>query len=362
MRKEDFLLLFLLLFVSCTATQKNEEKGVCYTFERSKANVFQNVCNRDSIKIISLDFSDSTIIGANSSFLFDGTSFFVYSPERATPVLKYDIDGKFINKIGSIGSGPGEYTVIYDLSINPIKNTIEVLSDNYIYQYNKDGSFVNVLENPFPASSFVADKEGNYWLYIGIPTPKTDGRIVKCNADMQHKKDYLDEQIISLPLAELNFNKGANITFRESLNHILYKIENGVLKTAYTLNVSGYELPDNLSDLKAENILLELQKTSYAIVRNYLENSNYVCVQLFLYDSGAEKPQIAYWFLDKKNKKDAIYTLDKSISYESYLCYPQYLSEENELFFMGYLVNEENEYVDSNVNPSIVVYNIENIF
>ncbi|WP_455673163.1 6-bladed beta-propeller [Phocaeicola sp.] len=361
MRKLFFVWLIILLCISCTV-QKNREEGVCYIFEKSKMNVFQEVFKIDSNKIISLDFSDSTMIGANPSFLFDGTSFLIYSPESSSSVLRYDKDGKFINKIGSIGSGPGEYAIIYDLNINPAKKTIDVLSDNYIYQYHEDGCFVDALTNPFPASSFAIDKAGNYWLYIGIQTPETDGRIVKCNTKMKHEKEYLNTQMLPLPLSELNFNKGVDITFKESLNHILYKIDDGVFKTAYTLKLPGYELPDNLDDLKPEDVLSELQNRSYAIIRNYLENKKYICIQLFLYEANIEKPQIAYWMIDKKNKKDAIYTLDKNISYESYLCYPQYLSEENDLFFMGYLEGTEYDYFDSNVNPSIVVYNIDDIF
>lgn len=361
MRRFFSLWITIFLCTGCTV-QKNKEERTCYTFDASKSRAGEEVFKIDSAKIIYLDFSDTTMIGANPSFIFDGTLFFIYSPGSSLPVLKYDREGGFITQIGTVGNGPGEYAVVYDLSISPTTKTIDILSDNYIYQYNKDGSFAGMLENPFPASSFAIDNMGNYWLYTGIPTSEINGRIVKCNAKMQPETYYLDEQILSLPLSELNFNKGVNITFRESLNHILYKIEDGRFKTACMLKLPGYELPDRLKDLTSTEILPELSKLSYAIIRNYLENKKYICIQLFLYESGVEKPQIAYWMINKEKKKDVIYTLDKNISYESYLCYPQYLSEENDLFFMGYLGDKENEFVDSNANPSIVVYSMNDIF
>lgn len=361
MRRIFSLWITIFLCIGCTV-QKNKEERTCYTFDASKLSAWEEAFKIDSAKIIFLDFSDTTMIGANPSFIFDGTLFFIYSPGSSLPVLKYDREGGFITQIGTVGNGPGEYAVVYDLSISPTTKTIDILSDNYIYQYNKDGSFAGMLENPFPASSFAIDNMRNYWLYTGIPTPEINGRIVKCNAKMQPETYYLDEQILSLPLSELNFNKGVNITFRESLNHILYKIEDGTFKTACMLKLPGYELPDRLKNLTPTEILPELSKLSYAIIRNYLENKKYICIQLFLYESGVEKPQIAYWMINKENKKDVIYTLDKNISYESYLCYPQYLSEENDLFFMGYLGDKENEFVDSNANPSIVVYSMNDIF
>ena len=59
-------------------------------------------------------------------------------------------DGKFLNKIGDIGNGPGEYRSVWKATINKVKQTIFAHSgnSNNMFEYTWDGKYLGAISIP----------------------------------------------------------------------------------------------------------------------------------------------------------------------------------------------------------------------
>jgi hypothetical protein len=76
----------------------------------------------------------------------------VYVLDRQQKILfVFDMNGLFIRKIGSIGSGPGEYLEIVDFTINYDKDEIYLYDPRFqkIHKYKPDGSHVGAIDVPY---------------------------------------------------------------------------------------------------------------------------------------------------------------------------------------------------------------------
>jgi hypothetical protein len=68
----------------------------------------------------------------------------IYLSSRNYGILRFDRNGKFINKIGSLGRGPGEYTSSMHFSVDDKTGRVYNISsrNNYIQVYSKNGQFI----------------------------------------------------------------------------------------------------------------------------------------------------------------------------------------------------------------------------
>lgn len=310
--------------------------------------------------IVNPDFSDSTMIDDNASLLCDG-SYFVYSRGSNVAPMRFDSEGNFLNYIGCVGNGPEEYNEIGDMCLNKREKTVEILSGGYVYVYDYAGKYIDKLEHKQAAFSFAVDEEGNHWFYLGNNAINGESKLVKMDAKCGNAQNFLQERSTLLPMVEVNFGKGALLTFKETLNHDVYRIANGQISKSYSIDFPNYHLPQDLHQTSPMEVVPLLQKSDYASILNYSENKNYLFMQVLLNKAGMAMPEIYYWIYQKCSGKDLILSLDQSMPFESYIYYPQFLSEDNKLYFMGFVVDKESEMSNPDENPSIVIVDINSL-
>ena len=361
MSNKLIILVILSIDILSCKTNKNNQ-NVHYVFNESKAILLNDIVQLDSSNITNLDFSDSTMIGACPSFVSDDNAFYVYIPGTQAPVLKFDLNGKFDCQIGAIGHSDSEYTHILNISINSKKQSIDVLTNNFINEYKYDGTYIGKIKKKSYISTFAVDDKGEYWGYIGCKRPEIKGRLIRCDSNLKKQQEYLCDMQMSTPLFELNINKSQGLTLRESLNHTVYRIKDDSLEVAYTLEFPDHEFPDNIMCKDPIEIVQQLNSTPHARIKNYLENKDYSVFQIFYFSGLDTNPQKYYCIIDRKTNKDLIIKIPDDIPYESYLSSPEYLSADNNLYFIGYLVENGNQKIKDDINPSIVKFNIANLF
>ena len=103
------------LFISCDTSQKSE----LITIPVSSAEITELPLSKiaDKVESIELEVTDNSLIRNQRIVRVLYTKEYIIVGETGT-VMLFDKTGKFIRKIGSTGQGPGEYTSIYDLTVD----------------------------------------------------------------------------------------------------------------------------------------------------------------------------------------------------------------------------------------------------
>lgn len=362
------ILLTISLFLIFACTENKGKLSPDYIFELSEVLPLSQTKLLEDKHIVNLEFSDSSLVRASSSFMMSDKNFYVYLNSSSYPVLAFDKSGIFCGNVGNIGNGPGEYAAVYDVDFNKTNNCVEVLSNAAILKYNTENEFISKEDLPCSVFSFALDDKDGYWLYTGNSSQDWDCKVVKANGKMLKEKGFLCQKTNLLPMVESNWGKESWLTFHESLSHDLYRVEGGELVQSYQISFPGYEFPSGLSQEDPMKVLDILHQTNYAAIKNYSENEKYIFLYLYLTASAIKQPnlpRVFYWVVNKQNGEDRIVELDVNIGPDSYLFNPQLLSKDNKLYCLGYLfenVGNKEQFVDDDKNPSVVVLDIDKLF
>jgi hypothetical protein len=108
-----------------------------------------NPQNTTDKQVVLSDFVDELIyIPLDNEVIFSGiisldiSGNHVVIGTQGAPLLQYDIEGNFINRIGSRGRGPGEYQFAHHFVIDSKSNKVYIYDNNKIITYSTDGKLI----------------------------------------------------------------------------------------------------------------------------------------------------------------------------------------------------------------------------
>ncbi|MDR0953904.1 MAG: 6-bladed beta-propeller [Rikenellaceae bacterium] len=137
------------------------------------------------IRYIPLETTQESLIGNVSHVEVDSGLYFI-SDQTQSKLLVFDSEGHFLNTIGRVGRGPGEYIYLYSYYLDRSRKEVGVL-DNYERKtliYNYEGKHLRDVEYPeeifFPRASFYSP-DGVVLFHHPIP----DGRDLKSEYEDQ---------------------------------------------------------------------------------------------------------------------------------------------------------------------------------
>ena len=99
-----------------------------------------------SVRTIILETNEDCLIGSIDEIQVFDQHIYILDSEIAKSLFVFDIDGKFIRKIGRIGNAPGEYIELNDFTLDT-ENRIIYICDlkNRIHKYHVDGTYLNTI-------------------------------------------------------------------------------------------------------------------------------------------------------------------------------------------------------------------------
>lgn len=135
MKPIDFLSLFLILIIlSCNKQEDKLYKIDPRTFIENKINLSDIA---DEIKYIPLDNSISFM-----NFKYVITPGAIYVAAKGIGILKFNLEGKLIKKIGARGKGPGEFWYGMNFTVDDITGNVFVLDPGKVKVYSPSGIFL----------------------------------------------------------------------------------------------------------------------------------------------------------------------------------------------------------------------------
>ncbi len=134
-----FLLLIFIIIYCCKSNEKFKQGLI--NLENVSAENIKISTIADSIYYIKLETSNECLIKNIQKIYVDKELIFILDNNER--LLLFDRDGKFLNQIGRIGKGPGEYS-INDFSVDSVNNIVYILDARQILGYNYSGEFINI--------------------------------------------------------------------------------------------------------------------------------------------------------------------------------------------------------------------------
>lgn len=360
MNKINLLLLVAIAGFTLSGCNKTNEEKPALTFTPESAVPMNSTNFGKELQSVPLETTDESLFFNFATFGMD-SDFFIFPRGESGSILRFSKDGKYLNKIGAVGNGPGEYAELTDICVDPSTKTISILGTDEIYKYNYDGSFIDKRPTPFPTFSFYIDPEGNYWFYSGNNKKLNPDKLKKFDASMKPLDQSLPADETILPWGFDNLKKnGAITTFVEGFTDTVYQIKDGKIATAYAIDFKDLALDKSAFPTDPMDLIPFLQSKHYASIKNYLENDNYAYFQIL--ESSPADPRsmgIYHWILDKAANKNLLIKQDSEMNPMTYLNAPQILTADNQLYFIGYVPDSDLAAQDN--NPSIVSIDLSKI-
>ncbi len=98
----------------------------------------------DKVKYIPLESNKECLIGNVSKVFFSKNRIFVLDSWHSKTLFVFDKDGKYINKIGKVGRGPGEYMLPLDFEVDESRKKVFImdLPMERLNEYNIKGDYI----------------------------------------------------------------------------------------------------------------------------------------------------------------------------------------------------------------------------
>lgn len=313
--------LFFVMLESCKNKDETLDESRVLVKESDKKIKLSDIVS-DSY-IVRLETTDNNLIGQIDKIQLYKEKIFVQDRFRAKGILVFDINGKYLYRVGRVGKAPGEYRLPMDFTIDVENNKIIVLDDGgQLLYYDLDGKFIQTQKNNenIGINAFQNTKSGYAMIQGG-----GSANLLLVDKNFQEKKEYfpyLNRSIDRLIPNSLQIIADDVCLYRRNCNNVIYQITNNSIVTYKTIIFENGNI--DYDDLTKDDNYLELQKR-YNVIADFVGTRN-SCFVLF-----GKKRKISFSFFEKNAKEALAY---------------KYLNFENNISFdpKAYIVGSVGDY------------------
>lgn len=235
-----FIMACLLLFGCGQVSQEAVISGISDedTFEKkitidlideNTVLKYSDIC--DSIRYVKLETRDDNLIGRIDKIIAAKDLLIVLDLAIAKRIFVFDRSGKFLNAIGEIGEGPGEYDFPSDMAYDAYHDELLVLCHNKksIMRFKLDGTFVKEIKTDCGVAAIHVAGKDSCLLYLNNYTQK-GGKINDYNILI------IDENGNTISRL-LPYNKD-RVALSPPCKNIFYTFQNELLFSPYYYNAT----------------------------------------------------------------------------------------------------------------------------
>ncbi|MCG6189355.1 6-bladed beta-propeller [Maribellus maritimus] len=295
------LALFSLFLVSCSEKSKTQnsksftilpvEKAITQSKAAEVNTMFENV------EFIPLETNDKALMG--EVFKIVAHKGFYYLYDDAGNLFRFDSQGSFVNRIGAIGKGPEEYSIIADFAIDKKNDLVIVNSLGKLVYYTTDGQFVKTLKSETNEQVMDVDDTGRIFYILpdnAQPAGVTYAEAIKVVApDGTSLKTFTTTKIRHSGLSFFNSisQKEGTMYYKEEMGDVIYSINANLEKdSVYGFDLGKYAFQEEDFDMSA----MEKWKNLYRLDK-ILIGKKYTC---FTLQNGLIGKEICPLFWDGK--------------------------------------------------------------
>ena len=166
---KNFLYLPPVVFalLSCENPQQdnlNSHQNVSVEWNDANPGMVSSIV--DDIKYIPIETHPDGLFSGSSplKIILKNDRIFIFDKRRANAVLMFDINGRFLSKIGKRGGGPGEYNMLSSYTADDDYIYLLDASKSAVLVYDYDGNHVKDLKTPNRPMDIAVFENGDFLL------------------------------------------------------------------------------------------------------------------------------------------------------------------------------------------------------
>ena len=282
------LLVLTLVLVSC-GTQKNdgEGDGILIPLNEHTTDTIHIPDWMEPIEVVALETTDESLLTYVDKIIEYEKRYYVLDKVQKR-VFVFDGKGRYLQQIGKVGNGPGEYARLHDFSVDKETGILYFMTGpTELYVYDKDGNFLQKKEisrsmlwnvcchkgEIFCSSNHLTYTEGDdaFLLYRFDTSLQEKERSIRV-----HSAQIYSPLLISSPFIEHD----DNLYYVDNYFHTIHLFKEGKFSTAFRL---GLDNPMPLEYFQDTSRFLENQM-SFDYVMDVTFSDNFLLISYI--DSG----------------------------------------------------------------------------
>lgn len=254
MRIISIFLFITILLVGCNQhKQKNSstETNLHVVDLYSSENFSENGIVAE-VGIIKLETNSNCLIGKIDKLIVSNDKIWILDKNIAKTLFVFSLKGDFINTIGKVGKGPGEYMEgLNDFFVDSVNNEIVLLSKlGEVITCDFNGNFkqLHKIEKYYPENMWHTTDSFIFRVNISCNSLKNNDQSFKiCVTDRKLKEekyqfiqDTFDKDILPFDSGERFYcQSSAGLFFRKNFTDTIYKFESGEFAPCAVFNAKN---------------------------------------------------------------------------------------------------------------------------
>ncbi|MDR0698093.1 MAG: 6-bladed beta-propeller [Tannerella sp.] len=212
----------------------------------------------DKIDIIPLEFDDPCILGEIRKVAICGDNIFVIESSRPSTVYRFDMQGNFLNRIGTRGQGPEEVVELTDFAVNEEEQLI-YLMDNMrqtVLSCTFDGAVKGSVNVRYYAHR-LHYKNGLFYLYRDHPSKGELFCLVIKDVHGETKESFFPSMQYPVGMSRQMFSPQEDgVLFTKPMNDTIYLLRDTEMSCLYWVDFGSLRF----SPQEVEDIYMERKK------------------------------------------------------------------------------------------------------
>jgi hypothetical protein len=256
--KKSIALFWILLLSLSVFCQENDGQILRLKFDFLKVGQVKMSEVFSDITYIPLETNQNSLIGYMNIPVYGKEIIIRAYYGNSSDIFRFSRDGKFLNKIGSVGRGPEEYLDNTDVVL--YGDTVLVVSNflNEVICYSLSGRFLkkyHINSNGRPKSIVrLQDKS----FMISLANPSDNGILLKTDKDLKIITGFIKEVPFKNNPLDYNFQRsGDKVYFYYNYFDTIYDVSKGYPKPSIIVDYGEFKVSKReLSDDKKANVIL----------------------------------------------------------------------------------------------------------
>jgi hypothetical protein len=251
------------------------------------------------IEYIRLETNESCMLGSIKQMLFYNNKYYLLDAPLGKAIYVFDDKGKYINKIGRTGQGPGEYAMPYYMAINRINNTLHVYDamQNKMLVFDANSlDFINEYMPPIEFQYFCFLDGNSDLAWYNVSNIVYDNEAIPYHIITTNSDNSLLEKMIPIEFStgyilrpkSPFFETHSSILFSHPYKGIVYQLLPDKSKVLLNIHFQKHEFPpvEYLEDIERKgNFVPEMRQSGYINYFETFETDNAYCFNFYAGDT-----------------------------------------------------------------------------